>query len=91
MKWKIEVEKVNNGYILNYINDEENQQEVFQCKDENDETNRDHVIAMLYTIIDVFSELGTKHDKRRIKIGYRKGDEYELKEAEEGIDYDIVE
>lgn len=91
MKWEAKIKKVNNGFVMTFNNGEGIQEEVYKEKDPNDETNRDHVIDMLYDILEVFSEWGSKHDKRRIKIGYTKGDEYSLKDAQSGVDFEVYE
>lgn len=79
MNWSIKITKAENGYVA--VSDKditdniiESESMVFQQKDEEDETNRDHVIDMFYWLLEYFAEQGSKHDKRRIEVGYRKGD-----------------
>ena len=85
-KWVATVEKTSNGFILTTS---EKEKLVFTQKNEGDEFNKDHVIDMLYELLDNFGECGSKHDIRRLKICYVKGDDYEEKDSEEGVEYDF--
>ena len=57
----------------------------------NDNFNKDHIIEMLYDIIEYLGESGSKHDIRRIVIGYLKGDDYNIKEAKKGAEGRFLE
>lgn len=91
MKYETKIEKTTNGFILTTISGSDKERFVYTEKDTNDETNRDHLIEMLYDILDFFGEHGSKHDKRRIKICYLKGDNYEKKDAESGVEFEIID
>ena len=89
MKWKATIEKTDNGYILTGIDGEGIRKMVFKEKDEQDETNRDHVIEMLYDLLEFFAEGGSKHDKRRITMGYIPGNEFTKKDAKQGVEFEV--
>ena len=91
MKWDIKIKRVQNGYIMSYDNGDGVQEQVYKIKNEQDETNKDHIIDLFYDILEVMGEWGSKHDKRRIKIGYIKGDEYEKKLAQEGVEFEVFD
>ena len=88
MKWKATIEKIDNGYIVTAIDGEGTRKIVFREKDE-DETNRDHVIEMFYDLMEFFAEGGSKHDKRRVTIGYIPGNEFTNKDAKQGIKFEV--
>ena len=90
MKWKATIEKTDNGYILTCIGGEGTNQMVYKIKDEQDESNKDHVIDMFHDILEFFAEWGSKHDKRRIKICYITGSEFAKKDAEAGVEFDVI-
>lgn len=89
MDWKATIEKTDNGYILMALDGEGTRKMVFKIKDDNDETNRDHVIEMLYELLEFFAEGGSKHDKRRITIGYIPGNEFTNKDAKQGVEFEV--
>ena len=91
MKWEVKIESTSNGYILTTISDKDKEKFVYTEKDKNDETNKDHLMEMLYDVIDFFGKSGNKYDKRRIKICYIKGDDYEGEEdPKKGVEFDVI-
>jgi len=91
MDWNIKIEKTDNGYFLTCLDGEGSHKLVYKMKDEDDETNRDHIIEMFYEILDFFGESGSKHDKRRIKICYISGNEFDIKEVKKGVGFEVIE
>lgn len=88
--WSVKIEKVTNGYKVSFSG--ENYSQVYEEKDEQDGTNRDHIIEMLYDILEHFAELGSKYDKRRVYICYKKGSGYEGKESpQKGVEFDAID
>ena len=91
MKWEVTIKHTDNGYIVAYRSDQTNQR-VYEMPDKEDDTNRDHVIAMLYDILEFFDEQGSKHDKRRIHLGYVEGSGYLGKEnPARGVGFPLLE
>lgn len=86
--WEIKIRKVGNGLITT---DQDGIENIYEIKDRADETNRDHFITLLYDLINFFAEDFGRHDKRRIVIGYRKGDKYEGRERiEDGVEFPVL-
>jgi hypothetical protein len=69
--WKIEIEKYNNGYKVNFKGGDTKNSVVYQEKDEGLEENKEHIVEMLYDILEYFSEQGSKHDKKRLFIEWK--------------------
>jgi len=61
---KVTINMVGNGYAV------EMEEETVVFEENEDTDNKDHVVRMLYNLLDIFGERGTKHDARRIKITY---------------------
>ena len=72
--WALNIEKVDNGFVVIYYDEEGKRKEVFKDSDESNITGlKEGVIEMLYSILDYFDERGSKHDNVRIKVGYDIG------------------
>ncbi len=73
----VEIERVSNGYVLRY-EDQDGEEEtfaraiVFQEKQEVAAADVgcecEHTIEMLYEILELFGDTGTKHNKHRVEI-----------------------
>lgn len=61
---KVEIESLSNGYIVKWGLDSVEDQAVF----EDTGKNKAHIVKMLYRVIEIFGEVGTKHDKDRVRI-----------------------
>ena len=68
--WKVIIEKHNNGYKVDYRGGDINDSAVFEDKS-GVEPNKEHVVSMLYDILDYLDETGSKHDKKRLFIEWR--------------------
>ena len=70
-EWKMEIRKVGNGFICKYVPDggEIEIEEVFEEKQD-----KEHIIEMLWLVVDHFGELGSKHDEKRICIDYKESE-----------------
>lgn len=72
MKWQATITKENNGYSLTLKggNAEEPVTDVFQERVGiiSDGENKEHLVEMLYEVLDHFGECGSKHDKKRIRV-----------------------
>ena len=63
---KVVIEKVSNGYILrDYTDDTEPESAVFE---ESNQCAVAHIQYLLYSLLDVFGESGSKHDQHRLNI-----------------------
>ena len=73
MKWRVKIEKVDNGYIVDYAGGDWNTVKTYtDCTRDGDEIlNKEHVVEMLWDILEYFAEGGSKHDKKRISIEWR--------------------
>lgn len=90
--WIAVVQKVDNGYTVKFRDEEIATKKVYEVKDNSDETNRDHFLNMIYDLIEYFGEIGSKYDKRRIKICYEIGTGWngKRKDAEKDIEFDVI-
>ena len=71
MKWQAIITKENNGYSLTLKGGdcEGTTTDVFQEKsDSSGGENKEHLVEMLYEVLDHFAEYGSKHDKKRLKV-----------------------
>lgn len=92
MSWEIKIGKSKNGYKVFFKDEEADCEMVYQEKSDMDETDKDHVLTMLYDVLEYFGESGSKYDKRRIFLGYRVGSKYEGKEdPKKGIGFDCID
>ena len=71
---KLEIETVENGYILKDCSDEPIRKEVFQFKDDNDLYA---LVDLLYTLNEKLADSTTKYSKERIHIVILPGLDYE--------------
>lgn len=91
MKWQVIISKSDNGYTVVYEGDNV-YDKVYQEKNEDDETNKDHILLMLYDLLEHFDETDSKHSKRRICICYKRGSNYLGKDnPQEGVEFDVIE
>jgi hypothetical protein len=76
MKWQALISKVNNGYKVDFIDGEGKKTFVYAEKDNvelsSNEEDKEHTVEMLWEILEFFAETGSKHDKKRINIEYKK-------------------
>jgi len=77
MKWFAKINSVDNGFIVDYFDGETKKKVVYQLKTEEDlstptETDKSHIVDMLWDLIEFFGEQGSKHDKKRINITYEE-------------------
>ena len=76
MKWQAIISKEHNGLTIKYVDAEGSYIQVYEEKEDNalgaTENNKEHVVTMLYDLLDFFAECGSKHDKKRIIINYEK-------------------
>lgn len=78
MKWHADITSVDNGFVVDYCDGEGKRKVVYQEKDNAEsielhiENDKEHVVNMLWDLIEFFGEAGGKHDKKRIKITYEK-------------------
>ena len=70
--WKVEIENLNNGFKVNFKGGDTNSSNVYQDKSDGLEENKEHIVEMLYDILEYFNELGTKHDKKRLSIEWKE-------------------
>ena len=77
--WKAIIEKHNNGYKVDFKGGDISGSNVYEEKNPGDpmssEGDKEHVVSMLWDILDYFGENGSKHDKKRICITYE--DQYQ--------------
>ena len=83
-EWKAEIKKVDNGYIVKYCEMSEDEkpritfrERLYEEKDESNELDKNHVVELLYDLIEYFGEDGDKYDAKRICIGYIRGHKYD--------------
>lgn len=66
--WKVEIEKVSNGFVVRFIAGNEEEVAVFEQRGF-EEWHKDHVISMLYDILSFFNEL-REDQPLSLVIGY---------------------
>ncbi len=75
VKMKLEVERADNGYVIRYV-DQDGEGESFTriivfeetVKAGHPKCERGHAVEMLYEILDIFGNVGSKHDEHRVEI-----------------------
>jgi len=78
MKWHADIQSVTNGFIVEYSDGEGKRKVIYQNLNtlggdlSPTETDKSHIVDMLYELLDFFGEQGCKWDKKRIKITYEK-------------------
>jgi poly(A) polymerase Pap1 len=79
--WEAKIRKVDNGFVFSYEEESTlNGETTLMLKreilfEENvDEDNKDHVVNLLYQVLEHFGEEGSKHDKERIRIEVQKNE-----------------
>ena len=94
MAWELKITKVNNGYVVSSSgSDDVGVDELNGVYEEkrSDAWNKDHFISALYDIINYFGEDSGRHSKRRLTLGYKKGDKYVGEEnIQIGVDYPVL-
>jgi len=77
--WRIEITKVDNGYQVKFTGGDWDAVKVYteQLLKTKDSAPKEHVVDMLWNILDYFAERGSRYDKKRLFVGYQKGDKYE--------------
>lgn len=80
---EIIIERKDNGFVLSATVGGVSNSMVYQDFS-SDDCGKDHVIAMLYDIISALGESGSKHDLRRIAVGYTVGNGRKLEDAKKG-------
>ncbi len=74
-KWKIEIVKVHNGYQAKFSGGDSNEEKVYEDKTEDpQDLDREHIVDMFYDIIGHFGETGSKYDKKRLRVEYKKNE-----------------
>lgn len=78
MSDKLFINKVDNGYILKDMDEEEPSTEVFEIKDFREFSELTAVQYLLYTLIDKFGVSGSKYDKVRLRIVFHNDNDEEV-------------
>jgi len=73
MNWEVDIEKVNNGYVCRWWEDNTEGEELVKQQVVFEEADTEHGIvecfqALLYFITEHFGMIGSKHDAKRIRI-----------------------
>ena len=79
--WEIQIDRLENGYIL-HLNDGEAVRHIAFTVDESPDGLKDGYLEMLAEITEFLGEQGSKHNSLRIKICYQSGDVTAMKLAE---------
>jgi predicted protein tyrosine phosphatase len=69
-EWSVKIERVDNGWRVTPKGGEHHTELVFQDKAENGDGEKASFVEAVQEAIDFFAMYGTKHDKKRIVIGY---------------------
>ena len=76
MKWQAIISKEHNGFTVKLDSGEGQYVQLYEEIEDNSlgvtESNKEHVVRMLYDLLEHFAESGSKHDKKRIEIKYGK-------------------
>jgi hypothetical protein len=69
-KWQAIITKVNNGFTVEFKGGDKKDTACYQEKDiaMNEQDNKEHIVEMLYDILEYFGEEGTKHDEKRLRV-----------------------
>lgn len=71
-KWQAIITSESNGFHVNFKGGDTNTSNVYQDKSDGVEENKEHIVEMLYDILEYFGELGSKHDKKRLRIEWKE-------------------
>jgi len=76
--WKCEIRKVENGFILSYLEEIEEgyfkkTETLFEEKSNNEDW-KDSMSEVFYEVMKYFGEFNSKHDKRRLNIEVKEND-----------------
>uniref|UniRef100_A0A6H1ZHL5 Uncharacterized protein n=1 Tax=viral metagenome TaxID=1070528 RepID=A0A6H1ZHL5_9ZZZZ len=79
MMWSLEIERVDNGYLLTASDQEGDgpSMRVIEDGDEGGFVNLTSGENLLWAVMDFFNFGGSKHDKQRIRIVREAGDDYD--------------
>jgi len=74
MKWHADIQAVDNGFMVDYCDEEGKKRVVYKENDDYEgninETDKTHVVEMLWDLLDFFASSGCKWDKKKINITY---------------------
>ena len=80
MKWQAVIFKEHNGFMVKFNDAEGAYNQLYEEKEDNsltpNESNKEHVVKMLFDLIEFFGEQGDRYDKQRIRISLERGDKY---------------
>ena len=65
MEWILNIDKVENGYLLHK---EDNEKTEYYVIEENEDDELYAPEQLLWFVLEYFDELGSKHDKKRLRI-----------------------
>ena len=74
MKWKVSIEKTNNGFVLNGTDAQYVFQEDITIEDE-EEKEQKCIAELFYQLMEEFGVFNSKHNKTRLKIDVVKQNE----------------
>lgn len=85
MSYFAKITTADNGFIVETLDDSSDEPRyvntVFEATGGQSgllgEPTKEHVVNMLYFLIDYFEESGSRYDKDRLHVGFVRGDKYE--------------
>ena len=82
MDWSLKIRRVSNGWILEAPNDNDVITEEVIQEEETEEGELEAGKDMLLAVADYFGLLGSRHDKKRIRVVLEPGEKYSRWEDE---------
>lgn len=73
---RVSIDRVENGYLLNYYDGETDTKYVFEQRFDSDES-KDYIADLLNTVVDLLGESGSRYDEQRVRVSLEPGDKYE--------------
>ena len=79
--WKAEIERLENGFVVQFPNYTDNEGQEYNLKlvfeDDEEEFGRVESLGrVLWELVEYFGLLGSRYDKKRIRIELEPGDKY---------------
>jgi hypothetical protein len=69
-EWSVKIVGVKNGWEVTTSDEDGRREFVFQDKSESEDGERAGFTECIRSVAEYFGQLGSKHDKKRIVIGY---------------------